>query len=100
MSRRHEKLKRQAAKKRGKTETPVKVGRKRGRIDVITLKKAIEIERSGNADRIEWALKKLSKSRKPIKILKVNRRYIPKARSIKRKLKLRGIKIVKLTSVV
>lgn len=72
MARQHEVLKRKAAGPRGKTEVPIKVGSRMGRIDAKTRKKAIEVERGGDPKRIKWALKKLSKSRKPQKILKVN----------------------------
>jgi hypothetical protein len=98
MARRHTRLQKQAAGKRGKTEAPVKVGRRRGRLDANTRKKAVEIERSGDPQRIKWALQKLSKSGQPNKILKVNHRYIPLAQEIKRKLRVRGIKIKNLTS--
>ena len=100
MVRRHTKLQRQAAGKRGKTEAPVKVGRKKGRLDAKTRTKAVEIERSCDPQRIKWALQKLSKSGQPKKILKVNQRCIPLAQEIKRKLRVRGIKITNLTAKV
>ena len=98
MSRRHTQLQRQAAGPRGKTEVPLRVGSKERRLDAETRKKAIEIERSCNPSRIELGLKKLSKSGKPTKILKVNYRCIPLANEIRKQLGLRGIKITNLTS--
>ena len=100
MSRRHRELQRKAAKKRGKIEVPVKVGPRKGKLDATTKTKAVEIERSCDSGRIAWALKKLSKSRKPNKILQVNYRCIPKAQEIKKELGLRGIKIKKLMARV
>lgn len=98
MARRHTKLQKEAAGQRGKIEVPVKVGRRRGRLDAKTRKKAIEIERSCDPQRIKWALQKLSKSGQPNKILKVNNRCIPLAQELKRKLRVRGIKITNLTA--
>jgi len=98
MARRHTRLQKQAAGKRGKTEAPVKVGRRRGRLDAKTRKQAVEIERSCDPQRIKWAMHKLSKSGQPNKILMVNHRCIPLAQDIKRKLRVRGIKIKNLTS--
>lgn len=98
MSTRHTQLQRRAAGQRGKKDVPVIVGKRKARLDVVTLTKAIEIERSCDPQRIEWALKKLSKSRKPSKILKVNSRCITLGQELKRKLKLRRIKITNLTS--
>ena len=100
MARRHKQLKRQAAGKRGKTEVPVKVGRKKGRYDAERRKKAIEIERGCDPNRIKWALQKLAASNKSQKTLKVNYRCIPRAEEIKRQLRLRKIKITKLTAVI
>ena len=100
MGRRHRELQRKVAKKRGKTEVPVKVGRKKGKLDATTQSKAVEIERSCDSSRIAWALRKLSKSGKSNKVLQVNYRCIPKAQEIKRELRLRGIKIKKLTDTV
>jgi len=100
MARRHKQLKKQAAGVRGKTEIPVKVGRKKGRYDAERRKKAIEIERGSDPNRIKWALQKLANSGKPQKILKVNYKYILMAEKIKRQLRLRNIKITKLTAAV
>jgi len=60
----------------------VKVGRRRGRIDRMTEKKAIEIERSGDPDKIRWACRKLKASRKRYKILRVHDWDVEKARQI------------------
>ena len=60
----------------------MKVGRRRGRIDRMTEKKAIEIERSGDPDKIRWACRKLKASRKRYKILRVHDWDVEKARQI------------------
>jgi len=98
MSPRHSALQRKAAGPRGKTEVPVKVGRRKGRLDAVTQKKAVEIQRTCTDKTVSWCLKKLQKSRKPIKILKVPANCIEQAETIKKKLKLRKIKITNLTA--
>lgn len=60
----------------------MRVGRKRGRIDEMTEKKAIEIERSGDPNKICWACRKLKASRKRHKILRVHDWDVKKARKI------------------
>ena len=98
MSRRHSELQRMAAGPRGKTEVPMKVGRKNGRLDVETIKKAIEIQRRCNPESIAWALKKLAKSGKPTKILKVPYTCVIQADEIRKRMGLRRIKITNLTA--
>jgi len=65
-----------------KKEVSVRVGRKRGRIDQMTEKKAIEIERSGDPDKILWACRKLKATRKRYKILRVPDWHVEMAREI------------------
>jgi len=65
-----------------KKEVSVKVGRRRGRIDRMTEMKAIEIERSGDPDKIRWACRKLKASRKRYKILRVPDWDVEMARQI------------------
>jgi len=48
----------------------------------MTEKKAIEIERSGDPDKIRWACRKLKASRKRYKILRVHDWDVEKARQI------------------
>ena len=60
----------------------MRVGRKRGRIDEMTEKKAIEIERSGDLDKILWACRKLKATRRRHKILRVPDWHVKKARKI------------------
>ena len=74
---RHRKIQRKVAGKLGRTEVLVN-----GRIDVLTPKKAIEIERSGNIQRLGWSCKKLLRSRKPHKILQVPDHHIGKAQNV------------------
>jgi len=65
-----------------KKEVSVRVGRRRGRIDQMTEKKAIEIERSGDPDKILWACRKLKATRKRYKILRVPDWHVEMAREI------------------
>jgi len=65
-----------------KKEVFVRVGRRRGRIDRVTKKKAIEVERSGNPRKLGWACRKLKAIRKRHKILKVPYWDVKKARKI------------------
>lgn len=76
MARRHKTLKRQ---EKGKKEVPVTVHKKKGRLDAATKDRAVEIERSG---RYGWAAKKLLKSRKRSKILRVPKNEMSKAENI------------------
>jgi hypothetical protein len=74
MARAHKRLKKA---ERGSKEVPVKVHGRKGRLDATTKDRAVEIERSG---RYDWATKKLLKSRKRSKILRVPKSEMPKAR--------------------
>jgi len=76
----HRKHQKKAAGRRGQIEVPIN-----GILDVKTPKKAIEIERTGISERIDMALQRLAKVRKPHKILKVPNNDIPKACRIARK---------------
>ena len=78
----HRKHQKKAAGTQGQIEVPVN-----GFLDASTRKKAIEIERTGKSERIEKALQRLAKTRKPHKILKVPNGDLPKACSIARKRK-------------
>ena len=71
----HRKLQRKSAGRRGRIEQPINGFL----LDVKTKKKALEIERTGNSERIRLALQRLSKTRKPHKILKVPNRDLQKA---------------------
>lgn len=75
--RRHQK---KAAGHRGQIEVHIN-----GFLDVRTPKKAIEIERTGKSERIEKALQRLAKVRKPHRILKVPNNDLSKACRIARK---------------
>ena len=72
----HKRAKSKAAGKSGKTETPLKGGRK---LDAQTKKRAAEIERSGNKARLEDAAQRLKDSRKPQKVLQVPQNDMDKA---------------------
>jgi len=72
----HERAKRRAAGKSGKTEVPLKGKR---RLDAASKGKATEIERSGNSDGLEKAARRLKSSRKPQKVLQVPQKDMSKA---------------------
>lgn len=76
----HRKHQRKAAGRRGQTEVFIN-----GFLDVRTRRKAIEIERTGKSERIEKALQRLAKVKKPHKILKVPNKDVSKACRIARK---------------
>lgn len=76
----HRKHQRKAAGRHGQTEVYVN-----GFLDVRTRKKAVEIERTGKSARIGKALKRLAKTNKPHKILKVPNKDVSKACRIARK---------------
>ena len=62
----HVRAKRKAAGKSGKTEIPLKGG---GRLDAASERKATEVERSGDLQRLELAAGRLKQSGKPQKVL-------------------------------
>ena len=72
----HQRAKRKAAGKAGKTEVPIKGDR---RLDATSKRKATEIERSGNMESLEKAARRLKASGKPQKVLQVPQKDIPKA---------------------
>jgi len=76
----HRKHQKRAAGRSGQTEVYIN-----GFLDVRTRKKAIEIERTGKSERIERALQRLAKVKKPHKILKVPNEDLTKACRIARK---------------
>ena len=75
-SKSHKDAKKKAAGKSGKTEVPLKSGK---RLDAQTKKKATEIEISGDSDRLRKAAKRLKESKKPQKVLKVPEKDMKKA---------------------
>jgi len=83
---RHRKLQKKIAGRTGILEYPINGYR----LDVLTNNKAYEIERTGNPNRIEKALRRLAMIRKPIKILKVPNKDLEKALRIARK---KGVKV-------
>ena len=80
----HRRLQRKAAGRQGQVEVPVD-----GILDVRTPSKAMEIERTGSTERIEKALERLAKSRRPHKILRVPNGDLAKACRIVRKRKVK-----------
>jgi len=64
----HRRAKRAAADKGGATERPIRGG---GRLDAVTKAKAVEVERSGDPERLEMAAERLRDSGKPQKVLVV-----------------------------
>ncbi len=72
----HKKAKTKAAGKGGRTEVPLPRNR---RLDAETDKKATEVERSGTAQGLKKAVRRLRDSRKPQKVLQVPQKDIPKA---------------------
>lgn len=80
-SKSHKTAKRREAGKTGKTE--VKVGR--GRLDAATPTRAVEIERSGNPDRLVRSAKKLKSSGRPTRVLVVPHKDLAKGRDAMRR---------------
>ena len=88
----HRKYQRKAAGRQGQIEVYIN-----GFLDVKTPKKAIEIERTGKSERIEKALQRLAKVKRPHKILKVPNKDLSKACRIAR-MKKRKVTISNLSS--
>lgn len=82
----HKRLKSQVAGKRGRTEVPIKGGR---RLDVATKHKAAEIERGGSSQ-LKKAAQRLRDSRKSQKVLIVPQKSMSKAREAMRKVGVAG----------
>lgn len=78
-TRTHRRHQKKAAGCRGQIEVHIN-----GFLDVRTPRKAIEIERTGKSERIEKALRRLAKTKKPHKILKVPNSDLLKACRIAR----------------
>lgn len=72
----HKRAKAKAAGEKGKTEVILKGGK---RLDAQTIKKAIEIERSGTSEGLKKAAKRLKISGKPEKVLTVPQKDMDKA---------------------
>ncbi|HHD64861.1 MAG TPA: hypothetical protein ENK96_10995 [Desulfobulbaceae bacterium] len=72
----HQKAKSKAAGQAGKTEAPLRGNR---RLDAVTPRKAIEIERSGTLAGLEEAAKRLKDSGRPQKVLQVPQKDMAKA---------------------
>lgn len=83
----HKRLKLRAAGKKGKTEFPLS---RRRRLDAATGKKAVEIELSGDRNRLEKAIKRLRDSGKPSRILRVPQKDIHKAAKIMQQMGVQG----------
>jgi hypothetical protein len=72
----HKRAKSKAAGKSGKTEKPLRSGR---RLDAATRKRAIEVERSGDSAALRKAAKRLKESGKSQKVLQVPNQDMAKA---------------------
>ena len=72
----HKRAKSKAAGKSGKTEAPLKGGR---RLDAQTKNRATEIERSGKKQKLVKAAQRLKDSKKPQKVLQVPQKDMPEA---------------------
>lgn len=75
-SKSHRRAQARAAGDRGKTEVPLKSGR---RLDARTKATATEVERSGNKRNLEQAARRLKQSGAPRKVLQVPQKDMPKA---------------------
>jgi hypothetical protein len=72
----HRRAKSKAAGQAGRTEAPLRGNR---RLDALTPRKAIEIERSGTMAVLEKAAKRLKDSGRPQKVLQVPQKDMAKA---------------------
>ena len=72
----HKRAKARAAGKQGKTEVPLKGGR---RLDAASPRTATEVERSGNRRSLDAAARRLKASGKPRKVLQVPQPNMSKA---------------------
>lgn len=72
----HKRAKAKAAGRAGKTEAPLKGGR---RLDAARKKTATEVERSGSEAALKKAAQRLKSSRKKQKVLQVPQKDMPKA---------------------
>ncbi len=83
----HKEAKTKAAGKSGRTEVPVKGGR---RIDAATSYRAVEVERSGALTRLEEAARKLRDSGKSQHVLIVPQKDMKKAQQAMRDVRITG----------
>lgn len=85
----HKTAKRKAAGKGGRTEVPLKGGK---RLDAKTKsgKTATEVERSGSAAGLQKAAGRLKKSRSKRKVLQVPQKDMPAAAAAMKKVKVKG----------
>ena len=83
----HKAAKSKAAGKSGKTEVPLKGGK---RLDAATKRKAVEVERSGSADGLAKAARRLKTSGKAQKVLQVPQKDMGKAAAAMRKVGIGG----------
>jgi hypothetical protein len=83
----HKRAKSKAAGRAGKTEAPLRGNR---RLDALTSRKAVEIERSGTVGRLEKAAKRLKDSGKRQKVLQVPQKDMAKAAKAMRKVGISG----------
>ena len=83
----HRRAQGKAAGKDGRTEVPLRSGK---RLDARTRKTATEVERSPADDRLRLAARRLGESRASRKVLQVPQQNMPKAAAAMRKEKVRG----------
>ncbi len=83
----HRRAQSKAAGKSGRTEVPLKGGR---RLDAATAKKATEVERSGDRKLLEKAAQRLKASGKPQKILQVPQKDMNVATDAMKATKVKG----------
>ncbi len=83
----HKGAKQKAAGASGKTEVPLKRGR---RLDAARNRTATEIERSGTSDGLEKAARRLKSSEKPQKVLQVPQKDMSEAAAAMRKVGVGG----------
>ena len=83
----HKRAKKQAAGGSGRTEVPIKGGQ---RLDVRTMHKAVEIERSNSSRGLKAAATRLKNSRKSQKVLVVPATSMAKARAAMREVGVSG----------
>ncbi len=86
-SKAHKRAKAKAAGKSRKTEVPISRNR---RLDATTIKRATEVERSGTAQGLNKAAKRLRDSKKPQKVLQVPQKDMDLATNAMRKAGISG----------
>lgn len=83
----HRRAQAKAAGKSGRTEAPLKGGR---RLDAATPKKAVEVQRSGDPKLLQKAAQRLKASGKPQKVLQVPQGDMDKAADAMRSVNVKG----------